>query len=53
MLYPTNIKVKRISKVQKFKRKLRYLASGVKKEVKYLLLDRKNLGQRIASKFHI
>ena len=53
MLYPTNIKVKRISKVQKFKRKLRHLASRVKKEVKYLLFDRKNLGQRIASKFHI
>lgn len=53
MLYPTNIKVKRISKIQKIKRKLRYLASGIKKGVKYWLLDRRNLGQRIVSKFHI
>ena len=53
MLYPTNIKVKRISKLQKIKRKLRYLLSGIKKEIKYWVLDRKNLGQRIISKFHV
>lgn len=53
MLYPTNLKVKRISKRQKLKRKIRSFANGVKKDIKYLLLDRKNLGQKIVSKFHI
>ena len=53
MLYPTNLKVKKISKKQKILRKLRSFASIVKKDIKYLILDRKNLGQKIASKFHV
>ena len=53
MLYPTNIKVKRITKMQKIKRKVRALLSGIKKEVKYIIFDRKNFRQRIMSKLHI
>ena len=53
MLYPTNLKVKKISKKQKILRKLRSFASTLKKEVKYWVFDRKNLGQRFISKFHV
>lgn len=53
MLYPTNIKVKRITKKQKIKRKVRILLNGLKKEVKYIIFDRKNIKQRIISKIHI
>lgn len=53
MLYPTNLKVKKISKRQKLKRKIRGFFAEIKKDVKYLLFDRKNLGQKIISKFHI
>lgn len=53
MLYPTNIKIETKSKFQKMKEKLTELKDEFKNQIKYLIFDRTNLGERIVVKLHI
>lgn len=53
MLYPNKIKIKRRRKGQVLKLKLQLLIFNVKKKIKYLIFDRKNLFQKIFVKLHI
>lgn len=53
MLYPTNIIIKRKQKVQIVKEKIKDIKNEIKRKVKYMIFDRKNLGKIILIKLHI
>jgi len=52
-MYPTNIKLKKISKARIIKEKLVYLKNKLKRIFKYIVFDRTNLSKRIKIKLHI
>lgn len=52
-MYPTNIKIERINKIKVIKEKLTNFKEEVKKQIKYLLYDRKHLTKIILVKLHI
>lgn len=53
MLYPTNIELKEKGKRQIIKEKILDFGDRTKTIIKYLIFDRKNLGEKILIKFHI
>ena len=53
MLYPISIKINEKNIGQKIKETLQKLKVGIKKNIKYILFDRKNLKKRILVKLHI
>lgn len=52
-MYPTNIKVEKISKLKIVKAKITCLKNMLKEQINYLLKNRKNLTNIIIVKFHI
>ena len=52
-MYPTNIKVEKISKMKIIKLKVSYLKNKIKEHIKYLLYNRRNLTNIIIVKFYI
>lgn len=52
-MYPNNIKIEKLSKIKVIKEKLRYLKYEIKKQIKYLLHNRKHLTKTILVKLHI
>lgn len=52
-MYPTNIKIKKISKTKILKEKLWSIKDSIKKQIEYLLYDRKHFAKIIMVKLHI
>ena len=52
-MYPNNIRIEKISKLKILKEKLCYLKEEIKKQIKYLLHDRKRFTKILLIKLHI
>ena len=52
-MYPTNIKVEKISKIKIVKEKIIYLKVELKRQIKYLIKNRKHLTKIILAKLHV
>lgn len=52
-MYPTDIKIEKINKVKAIKEKLNNLKEKFKKQIKYLVYDRKHLTKILLVKLHI